>query len=88
MATGISGHTLRYYERAELIQSVARNSGNQRRYSADDVGWVKFLLRLRSTGVSIAELQGHEKALTMKVATYRAQLAARQDPQMKGTEDE
>ena len=50
-------HTLRYYERAELIRPVARNSGNQRRYSPADVEWVKFLLRLRETGMAIAQMR-------------------------------
>ena len=56
-ATGLSAHTLRYYERAELIRPVTRNSGNQRRYSAADVEWVKFLLRLRETGMPIAQMR-------------------------------
>jgi DNA-binding transcriptional MerR regulator len=56
-ATGVTAHTLRYYERAELIRPVARNSGNQRRYSAADVEWVKFLLRLRETGMPIAPMR-------------------------------
>lgn len=56
-ATGVTAHTLRYYERAELIRPVARNSGNQRRYSPADVEWVKFLLRLRETGMPIAQMR-------------------------------
>lgn len=56
-ATGVTAHTLRYYERAELIRPVARNSGNQRRYSAADVEWVRFLLRLRETGMAIARMR-------------------------------
>ncbi len=56
-ATGVTAHTLRYYERAELIRPVARNSGNQRRYSPADVEWVKFLLRLRETGMAIAQMR-------------------------------
>jgi DNA-binding transcriptional MerR regulator len=56
-ATGVSAHTLRYYERAGLIRRVARNSGNQRRYSAADVEWVGFLLRLRETGMPIAKMR-------------------------------
>lgn len=56
-ATGVTAHTLRYYERAELIRPVARNSGNQRRYSVADVEWVKFLLRLRETGMPIAQMR-------------------------------
>jgi DNA-binding transcriptional MerR regulator len=56
-ATGITAHTLRYYERAELIRPVARNSGHQRRYSPAEVEWVKFLLRLRETGMPIARMR-------------------------------
>jgi DNA-binding transcriptional MerR regulator len=55
--TGMTAHTLRYYERAELIRPVIRNSGNQRRYLAADVEWVKFLLRLRQTGMPIAQMR-------------------------------
>ncbi len=55
-ATGVSAYTLRYYERVRLIRPVARNSGNQRRYSAADVEWVTFLLRLRETGMPIAQM--------------------------------
>ncbi|MFT3888376.1 MAG: MerR family transcriptional regulator [Arachnia sp.] len=56
-ATGVSAHTLRYYERAGLIRPVARNAGNQRRYSAADIEWVGFLLRLRETGMPIARMR-------------------------------
>lgn len=56
-ATGVSAHTLRYYERAGLIRPVARNSGNQRRYQPGDVEWIKFLLRLRETGMPIAQMR-------------------------------
>lgn len=57
VATGVTAHTPRYYERAELIRPVARNSGNQRRYSAADVEWLKFLLRLRETGMQITQMR-------------------------------
>lgn len=56
-ATGVSAHTLRYYEGAGLIQPVARTAGNQRRYSAADVTWLQFLLRLRDTGMPIVQMR-------------------------------
>lgn len=56
-ATGVSAHTLRYYEGAALIRPVARNQRGQRRYSASDVEWVTFLLRLRDTGMPIARMR-------------------------------
>lgn len=55
--TGVSGHTLRYYEKAGLIEPVARNAGNQRRYSEADIEWLRFLLRLRETGMPIAQMR-------------------------------
>jgi len=54
-ATGLSTHTLRYYERAGLmLEPVDRASSTHRRYTAADVAWVGFLTKLRSTGMPIA----------------------------------
>ncbi|MEU6574672.1 MerR family transcriptional regulator [Streptomyces sp. NPDC046805] len=55
--TGLSHDTLRYYEKAGLIERVGRTAGNQRRYRAADLAWLEFLLRLRETGMSIADMQ-------------------------------
>lgn len=55
--TGLSHDTLRYYEKAGLIERVGRTTGNQRRYDAADLAWLEFLLRLRETGMPIAEMQ-------------------------------
>jgi DNA-binding transcriptional MerR regulator len=55
--TGLSQDTLRYYEKAGLIERIGRTSGNQRRYAAGDLAWLAFLLRLRETGMSIADMQ-------------------------------
>jgi DNA-binding transcriptional MerR regulator len=55
--TGLSAHTLRYYEKARLIDAVDRSSGGRRRYAASDLDWLAFLVRLRDTGMSIAGMQ-------------------------------
>ena len=55
--TGLSHDTLRYYEKAGLIERVGRTTGNQRRYEAADLAWLEFLIRLRETGMSIADMQ-------------------------------
>lgn len=60
-ATGVSAHTLRYYERAGLIQPIARTAGNQRRYSAADVTWLAFLIRLRETGMPIGQMREYAR---------------------------
>lgn len=54
--TGLSAHTLRYYERIGLIAPVARALGGQRRYAAADMDWLAFLLRLRTTGMPVQRM--------------------------------
>ncbi len=56
-SSGLSAHTLRYYERIGLLDPVARVHGGQRRYDADDLAWLAFLQRLRATGMPIRDMQ-------------------------------
>ena len=56
-ATGLSAHTLRYYERIGLIHPINREENTRRCYTADDVGWIDFLLKLRAIGMSIKDMQ-------------------------------
>lgn len=56
-ATGLSAHTLRYYERVGLIHPIGREGNSHRRYTTDDVGWIDFLTKLRATGMSIKDMQ-------------------------------
>ena len=74
VATGVTAHTLRYYERAGLVRPVARSSGNQRRYSAADVEWVRFLLRLRETGMPIARMREYAALREQGPATTEPRL--------------
>jgi DNA-binding transcriptional MerR regulator len=54
---GISKHTLRYYEREGLLPPIAKAANGHRRYTEDDLGWVKFLQLLRGTGMPIREMK-------------------------------
>src|SRR4030095_1148411 len=56
-ATGLTPHTLRYYERIGLIHPINREENTRRHYTADDVGWIDFILKLRATGMSIKDMQ-------------------------------
>ena len=56
-ATGLTPHTLRYYERIGLIHPINREENTRRIYTTDDVGWIDFLLKLRATGMSIKDMQ-------------------------------
>lgn len=72
--TGISGHTLRYYERAGLIQPITRTPGGQRRYQPEDVEWIRFLRRLRETGMPIAQMRHYADLRAHGDTTFRERL--------------
>jgi DNA-binding transcriptional MerR regulator len=54
--TGLTAHTLRYYERIGLVWEVDRDSSGHRRYTEDDVGWLVLLTRLRATGMPVRDM--------------------------------
>ncbi|OHV41429.1 MerR family transcriptional regulator [Pseudofrankia sp. EUN1h] len=55
--SGVTAHTLRYYERAGLMRDrVARASSSHRRYSVDDLRWIGTLTALRRTGMPIRQI--------------------------------
>lgn len=70
-ATGLSEHTLRYYERVGLIHSIERADNGHRRYTQNDIGWLEFLTKLRSTGMSIQEMQRYSELQRQGDATLR-----------------
>ncbi|MFM0644466.1 MerR family transcriptional regulator [Paraburkholderia bryophila] len=54
---GVSAHTLRYYEQAGLIRAVGRTEAGHRLYSPADLDWLRFVMRLKATGMPIAGMQ-------------------------------
>ncbi|MFF2076404.1 MerR family transcriptional regulator [Kitasatospora sp. NPDC058162] len=55
-ASGLTAHTLRWYERIGLLDPVDRAVGGQRRYCDGDLHRLAFLGRLRLTGMSVADM--------------------------------
>ncbi|NRD78057.1 MerR family transcriptional regulator [Bacillus sp. BRMEA1] len=55
--TGLSVHTLRYYEKIGLLNRVERDVNGYRQYSEADISWIHFLIRLRVTGMPINEMK-------------------------------
>jgi len=73
--TGLSTHTLRYYERAGLmLTAVDRASSRHRRYSDDDITWVGFLTKLRSALMPIAQVREYVDLVRLGEATRVARL--------------
>lgn len=62
--TGVSAHTLRYYEKIGLLQ-VQRTQSGHRVFSDKDLEWITFILRLKDTGMPLEDIQ--------KYAEFRSQ---------------
>jgi DNA-binding transcriptional MerR regulator len=54
--TGVTAHTLRYYERIGLLEPIGRESNGRRRYNEGDLYSVRFLTMLRATGMPIRDM--------------------------------
>lgn len=56
--TGMSVHALRYYEQQQLlIGPVSRTTGGRRIYMPVDVDWLQICVKLRESGMPLAELK-------------------------------
>ncbi len=55
--TGLSAYTLRYYERIGLMAPIDKGLRGHRRYDSGDLEWLVLIKRLRSTGMSVREMQ-------------------------------
>lgn len=74
-ATGLSAHTLRYYERAGLLEPVDRNEGGHRRYRESDLELIRFLSKLRATGMPVREVRRYAELMKAGDATNEERLA-------------
>lgn len=55
--TGLSVHTLRYYEKIGLLSGVNRESNGYRCYTETDISWIDFLICLRTLGMPINQMK-------------------------------
>ncbi len=61
--TGLSAHTLRWYERVGLLEGVARDAYGNRQYTRRDLRRLTMLVRLRTTGMPVIEMQRYAELL-------------------------
>lgn len=55
--TGLSCHTLRYYDECGLLLYVTRSSSNQRIFNQKALEWIEILNCLRETAMPLAKMQ-------------------------------
>jgi len=59
-AAGISEYTLRYYERKGLIR-VRRDYAGKRCYNERGIEWIKFIKRLKDTGMLLKDIKEYSR---------------------------
>jgi DNA-binding transcriptional MerR regulator len=74
--TGLSVHALRFYEREGLLLSphVSRGTGGHRRYTPADVRWLEICLRLRASGMPLAEVRRYAELVRKGPGNERERL--------------
>ena len=70
--TGVSTHTLRYYEQAGLLRAISRTAAGHRLYAPADLDWLAFVMRLKATGMPIAQMQAFAVLREQGESTFRA----------------
>jgi DNA-binding transcriptional MerR regulator len=60
--TGLSVHTLRYYESAGAIPPIRRDENGYRSYSDTDMAWVEYTMCLRSLGMGMSDIAAYVSA--------------------------
>lgn len=71
--TGLTAHTLRYYERTGLMLEPPPRGGNgHRRYTERDAEWIALLTRLRASGMPIAAMRRYAELVRGGRDTYVA----------------
>ncbi|MFE9847257.1 MerR family transcriptional regulator [Streptomyces sp. NPDC005576] len=61
--TGLTAHTLRWYERIGLMPHVDRSQTGQRRFTDKDLDWLAFVGKLRLTGMPVADMVRYAELL-------------------------
>jgi DNA-binding transcriptional MerR regulator len=87
--SGRSVHTIRWYDAQGLMPGVQRDGAGRRLFDARHVEWLALLDRLRSTGMSIAEMRAYTALVRQgrtSLARQRELLAAHRD-RVAGTID-
>lgn len=54
---GLSIHTLRYYEKQNLLPQIKRDENGNRIYTSDDIKWIYMIRCLRDTGMKIQSIK-------------------------------
>ncbi len=85
--TGVSRDTLRYYEKVGILPGIARSQSGHRRFSDDDMGWIRLVQCLRATGMPIEDLHSYAELAQQGDATAAERLRLLQNHKRRIQDD-
>ena len=74
-ATGLSQDTLRWYEKEGLVPPVARDHAGRRRYDEPTLRIIQLIVRLRRTGMPLAEIRSFGEMYLEGAASHSRRMA-------------
>lgn len=82
--TGLSTHTLRFYEQEGLfIGPVRRNAAGRRVFTAEEVMWLRVCAKLRSSGMPLAPIHRYAQLVRQGASTVDERLRLLQEHEAK-----
>src|SRR4051794_23193267 len=84
--TGLTAHTLRWYERIGLMPHVDRSHTGQRRFSNRDLDWLAFVTKLRLTGMPVAHMVRYAEMVRAGEGTFAQRKALLEAPRLDGVQ--
>lgn len=73
--SGLTAHTIRFYESAGVLRPGGRAANGHRRYLPGDVAWLEFVLRLKKAGMPLAEIKRYAELREQGDPTLQQRLA-------------
>jgi len=74
--TGLTRHTLRFYEQEGLfVEPVSRDSAGRRVFTEQEVGWLLVCARLRASGLPLPDIRRYAELVREGPGTEEARLA-------------
>lgn len=55
--TGLSNHTLRYYEKEGILPPIERNAGGRRVYTDENLVWLDIVTCLKKTSMPVSDIK-------------------------------
>lgn len=57
LISGLPASTLRYYEKEGILPEISRDGGGRRLYTEEQMDWLRFVMAMKDTGMTIEEIK-------------------------------